>query len=60
MWEIERRRREKLRKNQIERDRQQRVMFIIVGIIIACVVVGVCITLAISLTQTPNLFLPTF
>ncbi len=54
MWEIERRRRVKLRESQDKRDRQQRIMFTILGVIIALIVVGICVTLAISFTQTPS------
>lgn len=53
MWEIERRRREALAQAQAERDRQQRIIFTVLGVIVAFIVVGTLIAVAVSLTQTP-------
>ena len=53
MWAIERRRREDLARAQAERDRQQRIIFTVLGIIVAIIIVGTLIAMAISLTQPP-------
>ena len=53
MWTIERRRREDLARAQAERDRQQRIIFTVLGIIVAIIIVGTLIAMGISLTQPP-------
>jgi hypothetical protein len=53
MWEIERRRRADLARMQAERDRQQRIMFTVLGLIIAAIIICVGIAMANALTQSP-------
>jgi predicted amidophosphoribosyltransferase len=53
MWGVERRRREALARAQAERDRQQRILFTVLGVIIVIIIVGTLIAVVVSMTQTP-------
>ena len=60
MWEIEKRRREALARAQAERDRQQRVLFTLIGVIAALLIIAGLISLILQTAQgqSPVLYSP--
>ncbi|MCP4536776.1 MAG: zinc-ribbon domain-containing protein [Chloroflexi bacterium] len=58
MWTVERQRRQELAEARAERDRQQRIILTVLGVVIAIIVVGVFISIAVSLTQPPESLYP--
>ena len=58
LWAIERQRRQALTEAQAARDREHRIMFTALGVVVAIIVIGMLIAIGISLTQPtdPSLY----
>ena len=53
MWEVERQRRKSLAEARAERDRQQRIILTVIGVVVALIVIGVLVSIVLSLSQPP-------